>query len=199
MKPIFAFDLDSTVTKCELLPLLARRVGLEAEMAHLTERAMASALPFEESFRARAALLRSLPLSEARAIAADAALNEKIAGFIRENSSRCVILSGNLDVWIAPILQRLGMEGRCFCSRALASGDRLLDVDFVLDKGWACQRLPRPFVAVGDGSNDIAMLRTADWGIAFGGVRKPSSAVVAAADMLAEDESALLEALQKRL
>ena len=45
-KPLFAFDLDSTVTRCELLPLLAREVGLENEMAALTEACMQSGAVF---------------------------------------------------------------------------------------------------------------------------------------------------------
>ena len=36
-KPLFVFDLDSTITKCELLPLIAESVGLGSEMAEFTE------------------------------------------------------------------------------------------------------------------------------------------------------------------
>ena len=35
-RPLFVFDLDSTVTRCELLPLLAEAVDIGAEMAART-------------------------------------------------------------------------------------------------------------------------------------------------------------------
>lgn len=52
-----------------------------------------------------------------------------------------------------------------------------------------------PFVAIGDGSNDLDMLRAADIGIAFGGSRRPPNELIEAADMLVEDEDELIEIL----
>ena len=199
MKPLFVFDLDSTITKCELLPLIAQSVGLKSEMAALTEAAMQGNTPFAQDFRSRVRLLREVPLSIARSIVSRAPLHEEIAGFIRENPQRCIILTGNLDVWIMPIIERLGMKGHCLCSKARVCGDSLLGIDAVLDKGLACEKLPHPFVAVGDGSNDVGMLREAEIGIAFGGARKPPAELIAAADMLVQDENELIEILKKLL
>ena len=199
MKPLFVFDLDSTITKCELLPLIAECAGLGNEMAQLTEAAMQVNVPFEQGFRSRVSLLQNVPLSVARAIVSRAPLHEKIAAFIRENPQRCIILTGNLDVWIMPIIEKLGMIGRCMCSKARIAKDRLLGISFVLDKGKACEKLARPFVAIGDGSNDAGMLKAAEIGIAFGGARKPPAELVAAADMLAQDENELIEILKKLL
>lgn len=199
MKPLFVFDLDSTITKCELLPLIAQSVGLENEMAVLTEAAMQGKVPFEQDFTNRVRLLQSVPLSWARSIVSMAPLHEEIAGFIRENPQRCIILTGNLDVWIAPVIEKLGMKGRCLCSKTLISADRLMGITSILDKGAACKKLPNPFVAIGDGSNDIGMLRAADIGIAFGGTRKPPAGLISAADMLVQDENELIGILKKLL
>ena len=199
MKPLFVFDLDSTITKCELLPLIAESAGLENEMAELTEAAMRGDVPFAQDFRRRVRLLEEVPVSRARSIVSRAPLHEGIAGFIRENPQRCVILTGNLDVWIMPIIEKLGMQGRCMCSRAQVCGDRLLGVEAVLDKGKACKKILHPYIAIGDGSNDIGMLREAETGIAFGGARKPPAGLIAAADMLVQDENELVEILRKLL
>lgn len=199
MKPLFVFDLDSTITKCELLPLIAKGAGLGNEMTALTEAAMQGEVPFEQGFKKRVDLLKSVPLSAARSIAARIPLNNEIAGFIRENPQRCIILTGNLDVWIMPIIDKLGMKGRCLCSKAQVCEDRLLGIASVLDKGAACQKLPHPFVAIGDGSNDEGMIRTADIGIAFGGARKPPARLIAAADMFVQDENELIGILKKLL
>ena len=199
MKPLFVFDLDSTITKCELLPLIAQGAGLGNEIAALTEAAMQGEVPFEQGFKKRVDLLKSVPLSAARSIAARIPLNNEIAGFIRKNPQRCIILTGNLDAWIMPIIEKLGMKGRCLCSRAQVCEDRLLGIASVLDKGAACQKLPHPFVAIGDGSNDVGMIRSADIGIAFGGARKPPTGLIAAADMFVQDENELIGILKKLL
>ena len=192
-KPLFAFDLDSTVTRCELLPLLAREVGLEKEMAARTQACMERGA----DFAARVELLRSIPLGRAREIVAAAPLHEDIAAFLRRNAPRCRILTGNLDAWIEELIASLGMAGRCLCSRAETDGDRLLGVSDALDKGRAAMELPRPLVAIGDGSNDIPLLRAADLAIAFAGSRAPSQEVLRAADVAIDDERALCELLEQ--
>lgn len=196
-RPLFVFDLDSTVTRCELLPLLAREVGIEEEMAARTEACMAGGGDFAAGFADRVALLRALPIGRARRIAAGAPLNGEIARFIRNNAPRCRILTGNLDAWIEDLIAKLNMAGRCLCSRAARSGDRLLGVAEALDKGRAAGNLPHPFVAVGDGSNDVPLMEAADFAIAFAGCRAPSEAVVRAADLVIEDELALCALLER--
>ena len=195
--PLFAFDLDSTVTRCELLPLLAREVGLENEMAALTEACMQSGADFAPGFAARVELLRAIPLDRARRIAANVPLHGEIAAFLRANAPRCRILTGNLDAWIGDLIASLGMTGRCLCSRAVCRDNRLLCVETALDKGRAAMELPRPFVAIGDGSNDIPLLRCADLAIAFAGSRTPSQEVRRAADVVISDEGALCTLLEQ--
>lgn len=198
-KPLFVFDLDSTITKCELLPLIAESVGLGSEMAELTEAAMQGNVPFEQGFRNRVQLLQRVSISRARSILSQAPLHERIADFIRKNPQRCIILTGNLDVWIKPIIEMLGMTGRCLCSKAQICEDHLQGIETVLDKGIASKKLPHPFVAIGDGSNDVGMLQSADIGIAFGGARKPPAELIAEVDMLVQDENELIEILKKLL
>ena len=91
------------------------------------------------------------------------------------------------------------MSGRCFSSRAAVEQDRITGITFVLDKTQASRELSCPFIAVGDGSNDIGMLRTASIGVAFGGVRVLSDDVIRAADKVFTDESELVSYLRRFL
>ena len=77
-----------------------------------------------------------MPLSRTRSIASRAPTHEKIAGFIRENPQRCIILTGNLDAWIMPIIEKLGMKRHCMCSKAKACEDHLLGIASMLE-GYA--------------------------------------------------------------
>ena len=47
---IFLFDLDSTVTKQEILPTIAQNIGKLKEMRELTEATMRGEIPFKTSF-----------------------------------------------------------------------------------------------------------------------------------------------------
>lgn len=195
----FVFDLDSTITQCELLPRIAAHIGIQTQMDILTERAMEGQIPFADDFAARAMRLRDVPISQARRIAAEAPLNTAIVRFLQMHRERCMILSGNLDVWIEDLIAKLGMRGRCLCSRAKVQADHLLGVAQVLDKAAACKALPRPFVAIGDGSNDAGMFQQADFAIAYGGVRRPPRSLTEVADVVIEDEKSLILLLNRFL
>jgi len=97
-KPLFVFDLDSTITKCELLPLIARSIGLENEMTALTEASMHGNIPFEQNFRKRVGLLECVSVSQARSIAAKQPLHETMRLSFPEKTSlpRKLGLSGRL-------------------------------------------------------------------------------------------------------
>ena len=60
---LVVMDVDSTFIQDEVIDLLADEAGVLAEVAAITERAMAGELDFEQSLRARAALLAGLPES----------------------------------------------------------------------------------------------------------------------------------------
>ena len=58
---LVAFDMDSTLIETEVIDELARRAGVGDAVAAITEQAMRGELDFQESFRARVALLKGLP------------------------------------------------------------------------------------------------------------------------------------------
>lgn len=178
MEHKFIFDLDSTITKKEILPAIAERFDLGEIVRKETEAAMCGEVPFAESFSRRVALLAHCPVGEASDLVAGIPLNEGIAAFIRKNSESCYIATGNLDVWIEKLVAALGaLEGHVFCSKAVAKGDCTLEVSEVFGPEQKAELVRRlgvrhNTVAIGDGANDIEMCRAADIGIAFGGVRE---------------------------
>ncbi len=177
-KPIFLFDLDSTITKQEILPSIAASVGKGQQMRELTERCMSGSLPFRESFLSRVELLKDVPVSQVVESIAEIPIHEELCAFMRAHRGRCFVVTGNLDVWISGLMERIGMAGAVYCSRGIVSGDSLLGVASVIDKRLTVEQFVGPLVAVGDGSNDADMISMAQVGIGFGGVRHIAPSVL---------------------
>lgn len=168
---IFLFDLDSTITKKEILPTISERIGKLEEMRKLTEATMRGEIPFKTSFLDRINILRKVNVSEVNEIVSNIPLNNAIADFIIENRKRCYIVTGNLDVWIGKLMDKLSMNNHVYCSKANIENDHISQVISVADKELIVKQFVQPIVIVGDGDNDAGMAKHADIAIGFGGVR----------------------------
>lgn len=174
---LFLFDLDSTITKQEILPTIAQKIGKTEEMQILTEATMSGDVPFQTSFLNRVSMLSGVNVSEVQKIVKEISLNENLVNFIRENSKRCYIVTGNLDVWIRELIEVIGMGDHLFCSKADVENDRIARVVTIVDKELIAKQFVQPIVVIGDGANDVGMAKCADIAIGFGGVRKIAPAL----------------------
>lgn len=195
----FLFDLDSTITKKEILPEIAGRVQMSEQMKELTERAMRGEIPFLQSFSERVDLLKEIPISTVRDIIAHIPLNEELVEFIKENRENCYVVTGNLDVWICDLMDNLGLTGHYFCSKGKTdeTGDVLLGIEEIIDKGTVVAKFPHPFAAIGDGNNDAEMVGLADVGIGFGGVRPIATSLLNNASHAVYTEEKLCQLLRQ--
>ena len=194
---VFLFDLDSTITRQEILPTISRKLGIYEEMSLLTESTMRGEIPFKQSFLQRVELLKNIPVSEVCRLVGEIELNEKLAAFIKRNSDRCYVVTGNLDVWVEEMIGKLGMERNIFCSKALVKNDYIQDVFSIVDKNAVISQMVLPFIAVGDGNNDAEMIEAAEIGIGYGGVRSIAPAVLACATHAIYNEDRLVEFLER--
>ena len=109
-------------------------------------------------------------------------------------------MTGNLDVWICDLMERMGLSpDHVLCSHATVVDDKIVSVDEVIDKGKAITALPRPFAAIGDGNNDAEMVGAADVGIGFGGVREIAPSVLNNATHAVYTEEKLCQFLRRLL
>ena len=191
----FLFDLDGTITRQEILPEIARAIGVEDEIAELTARTMAGEFPFESSLRRRVEVLSAVPVSRVREIVAGIEIDPHIEAFLRENRDRCTIVTGNLDVWIAGLVARLGVP--CRSSIAHVRGDRLLGLRHVLDKAVVAREFSGPICSIGDGYNDLGLMAAADLGVAYGGVHAPAPGLLEVASHAIFDPQTLCRLLSE--
>ncbi len=196
---IFLFDLDSTVTKEEILPAVLRKTGILERTSLPSESTVKGELPFQQSFLQRVDMLKDIPVSEVCQMVSEIPFNKRIVDFIQDNRNRCYIVTENLDVWIRPLIERLVMENHTFCSNALMENHSLQGVINIVDKNAVVSQMMLPIVAVGAGNNDAEMIEAAEIGIGYGGVQDVAPSVLECASHVIYDENKLAEFLQRLL
>jgi len=191
-KKLVQLDVDSTLITQEVIELLAAKAGAGKEVAAITESAMRGELDFEDSLRARVALLKGLPESVIAEVQSEITLTPGASVLVRTlqglGHAVSVVSGGFIDV-IAPLISELGIVH--FRANKLEIIDGALTGQVtgpIIDRAAKAEAL-REFaalesisieqsVAIGDGANDLDMIAAAGLGIAFNA--KP--AVKAAAD-----------------
>jgi len=175
------FDFDSTLMDGETIDFLAAPLGLEKEVAAITERAMAGELDFFKSLVARVALLEGLPKRKVDEICAALPMMpgaaEVVSG-LKERGYKVICFSGGFRNATSPAAKRLGIDADF--SNVLHDDEGILtgrvggDMMFGFSKGDMIVRLQNLLdidrtntLVVGDGANDLSMFEHADTRVAF--------------------------------
>ncbi|HKO76019.1 HAD-IB family phosphatase [Rickettsiella endosymbiont of Litargus connexus] len=197
---IFLVDLDGTLTRRELLPLIAKKFNLEETIKELTYQCIRGEIPFVEGFLRRVEILKSIPISHIQEIIESVSLNESLVSFMQNNADRCYVVTGNLDVLVKPLCDKLKISS--YTSIAIHKNDFIQGVKSVLNKKQVIEKLRkyfsnRRFVAIGEGHNDAEMMGLADVAIAYGCVHPPANSVMATASHVIFDEEILCNFLKQ--
>lgn len=194
---IFLFNLDSILTRQEILPYITKECGVCDENKPLTEISQKGEVPFKQDFIQKVESLKQIPVSRINDLIADIELNDEIINFIQKNKRRCFIVTENPDAWLKKLLQKIGMEQNIFCSKAIVKDDFIQSVFNVVDKSSIISQMVVPFVAVGNRNNDAEMIEAAEIGIGYGGVHEIAPSVIACASHVVYDEKKLVSFLNK--
>ncbi len=206
-KALLVADMDSTMIEVECIDELADFAGLRAEVAAVTERAMRGEIGFEDALAERVALLKGLEEAVIDTCRAERVRitpgARALVRTMKRDGASTILVSGGFTLFADAVAREIGFdravanrldmaEGRVAGTVAApilgAEGKRQ-----ALDEALASLGLePARSLAIGDGANDVPMLRAAGLGVAYHA--KP--AAVEAADVRIEhcDLSALLYA-----
>lgn len=197
MKTAYCFDLDSTLTTLEILPCIASELNISEEMALLTKLTMDGVIDFISSFKLRVLLLSTVSIERINSIIDEVPLDSKLLNFIKENREQCFIVTGNIDLWIKPLLDKF--ECNYYSSSAQYS-DGYIKLDKVLVKSEAIKNIRSMgfdrVIAVGDGMNDVPMFLESDIKIAFGAIHHPPKSLVNLANYIVYSGDSLCNLLK---
>jgi phosphoserine phosphatase len=203
-KKLLVADMESTVIENEMLDELADFVGARPQVAEITRRAMNGEIDFAAAVRERVALLKGLPESALEAAMRRVRITPGAAALVatmRANGAYTALVSGGFTWFTGRIKEKLGFDlhqanelivlGKHIMGRVREPilGREAKEAalrSLAAERGLGLQSA----VTVGDGANDLPMLKAAGLGVAFHA--KPAVAEEAAVRIAHGDLTALL-------
>ena len=177
---LVVFDLDNVIIDGEGIDEIGKLINIEDQIAAITEQAMQGDIDFETSIKKRVGLLKGVATEDIKTLANEMPLMkgaEETVSTLKENGFDVAIISGSFDIIADTIKGKLDVDNIFTNSLVeedgiltgevtgpLVSGSKL-DVlsKLIEEKGYTLDEC----VAVGDGANDISMIESAKYGIAF--------------------------------
>jgi len=192
-KRLLVADMESTIIAEEMLDELAARLGIADRVAPITARAMNGELDFAEALRARVGLLAGQPARLLEEMAAGVTLNpgaRALVQTLRAQGAVTALVSGGFTCFTEPVGAACGFD-RQQANRLVIEDGRLTGevAPPILDRAAKMRALEAlaaeqglelaESCAVGDGANDLDLIRAAGLGVGY----RPKAALRKAADV----------------
>ncbi len=175
-------DMDSTLIQCECIDEIADFLGIKAQISAITERAMRGELDFSESLIERVKLLAGLDADtletvyQQRIKLTDGA--ETLISTVQDHGWKVGLVSGGFTYFTDKFKTRLNLDFTCSNTLEIKNnqltgrvlGD-IVDADCkrrcLVEQAALFSIDSSQTVAIGDGANDLPMIKEAALGIAF--------------------------------
>jgi phosphoserine phosphatase len=204
-KALLVADMDSTIIQQECIDEIADVLGIKTQIAAITDRAMQGELPFEAALTERLALLTGVTEAQLQGVY-DSRIQlmpgaATLVATMKKHGAYTALVSGGFTFFTSRVATRVGFDTNRANTLGMSSGKMTGTVDGpILGREakrtalheFATQRNlePTQTLAVGDGANDLDMIRAAGLGVAFRA--KPVVAADAHAAVTFGDLTALL-------
>lgn len=180
-KRLLIADMDSTIVTTETLDEIAAFAGLKKQIAAITQRSMNGEIDFAEALRQRVAMLKGLGLDALAKTWAATTITpgaRALVATMNAHGAITALVSGGFTYFTGRVAKQLGFtfhranvlldDGKALTGKV---AEPILDRDAKLSAlreltaahGWS----GADALAVGDGANDLAMLKAAGLGVAW--------------------------------
>jgi phosphoserine phosphatase len=203
-KRIVMLDMDSTLIEQEVINLLGQAAGKSSEIEAITDKAMAGDLDFKTALIERVSLLKGLDHNILNQVRDQISLTKgakKLVDELHQQGHKVGVVSGGFIEVIEPILKSLEIDFYRANKLKIQDGVLTGEIDGPLIDSHAKRMALEEFadqeqvqleqtVAIGDGANDLEMIKAAGLGIAFNA--KPKVAAAADTTISNQDLSTVL-------
>lgn len=180
-KKLLLADMDSTIVTGETLDDLAEHAGIKDQVAEITTHAMNGELDFHEAIKERVGLLKGLETSALDETLAKMEISPGAESFIttmRKSGAHCILVSGGFTFFTSAVAGMLKFHAH-HGNQLDIEGDKLTGMVKmpILDKHSKVEFFkqymnqynlqPEDCLTIGDGANDIPMLKMAGLGIGY--------------------------------
>ena len=187
-KKLLLADMDSTIIKEESLNELARQIGKEKEVIKITNEAMNGKIDFKKALFERVAILKDQPVEILEKLKESISINDgaiELINTMKFNNSTTVLVSGGFTFLTDYLKKSLGFDH---------THANLLEISYNnLNKMYLTGKVLEPIldnqakaryldeyvlnnklnyedtICVGDGANDIEMVKKAGLGVSYNG------------------------------
>ena len=178
---VVLMDMDSTTIQIECIDEIAKLAGVGEQVAAVTARAMNGELDFSESLRSRVATLTNCPEGVLKQVADDMPLMpglELLIATLHQANWKVAIASGGFTYFAKRLQDDLGFDAVYANELEIENGiltgkviGGIVDAQVKADTLQALAQehhiAPQQTVAIGDGANDLIMLKSASLGVAI--------------------------------
>ncbi len=204
-KRLLVADMDSTIIQQECIDEMADVLGLKPRIAAITERAMRGELAFEEALRERLSLLAGITESQLQDVY-DSRVQlmpgaRTLVATMKANGATAALVSGGFTFFTSRVAKAVGFDAHHSNTLEMTDGrlsghvvgpilGREAKLATLQDYTRQLSLDATETLAVGDGANDLDMIRAAGLGVAYRA--KPIVAAQAHAAITHGDLTALL-------
>ena len=177
-------DMDSTLISIETIDEVAREVGLSQEISLITEKAMQGHLDFSESFKKRLSILKGVRTESFNAVYENKLkLNSgasELVNFFKSTNVKTALVSGGINYFAEKVKDQLGIDtyraNDVEINNETLTGkvygnivDAKAKAKYIEELCALYELKPNQVIAIGDGANDLEMMKLAGLSVAFHG------------------------------
>jgi phosphoserine phosphatase len=177
-------DMDSTLISIETIDEVARQVGLSNEVSFITEEAMQGQLDFSESFKKRLSILKGVGTESFNEVYKNKMeLNpgaSELVKFLKSIKIKTALVSGGVNFFAEKVTDVLGIDtyrandveikNEALTGKVLGAViDAKAKANYIEELCNYYELSPKQVIAIGDGANDLEMMKVAGLSVAYHG------------------------------